>query len=74
MALTTKPVEMKIYSNDFNKLNDAADLVTQAMREIAGTKCIVNSNDLMTYSFSVNMDTKSLNSIGLTKAEVSKSN
>ncbi len=70
MSLVCKPVEMKVFSEDLTALNDAADLVVQAMREVEGTKGIINSSDLSTYGFYVDMDSKNLNSLGLTKAEV----
>ena len=70
MALTSKPVELKIYSDNLNDLNTASDMVAETMHSIKGTKTIINSHSIGTYNYYVDMDTKKLDSLGLMKAEV----
>lgn len=70
MAMISKPIEYKIYSDNLKDLNTATDMVANEMKEMKGAKNIINTHDLSTYHYYVNMDTKKLNSLGLTKAEV----
>ena len=70
MAMISKPVEYKIYSENLDDLNTASDMIANEMKEMKGTKNIINTHDISTYNYYVNMDTKKLNSLGLTKAEV----
>ena len=69
-ANNTKPVEMKLYSDDTDSLNTAADMINSMMSEIKGTKGIQNKNEIATYNYSVNMDDLKLNTLGLMQAEV----
>ncbi|WP_077609650.1 efflux RND transporter permease subunit [Clostridium sp. Marseille-P2415] len=69
-AFTSKPIEMKVYSEDLDDLNQAAETVAGLMRQLEGTKYIDAGQEISTYNYYVNMDTKKLNSLGLTKAEV----
>lgn len=70
MAGTTKPVEMKLYSENLDDLNEAAETVGSLMRQIEGTKNIVTGQEVSTYNYYINMDTRKLNSLGLMKGEV----
>lgn len=70
MAGTTKPVEMKLYSENLDDLNEAAEIVGSLMRQIEGTKNIVTSQEVSTYNYYINMDTRKLNGLGLMKGEV----
>lgn len=70
IAFNTKPVELKVYSNNLDDLNEAADKIAETMSNIAGTKDIDNGREVATYSYYVDMDTNELNSLGLSKAEV----
>lgn len=70
MAGTTKPVEMKLYSEDLNDLNEAAEIVGNLMRQIEGTKNITTGQEISTYNYYIDMDTEKLNSLGLMKGEV----
>lgn len=70
MTLNTKPVEMKIYSEDVDDLNTAAELINDMMSSIEGTKGIKNSNEIATYNYYVDMDNMKLNTLGLMEAEV----
>lgn len=70
MAGTTKPVEMKLYSEDLNDLNEAAEIVGNLMRQIEGTKNITTGQEVSTYNYYIDMDTEKLNSLGLMKGEV----
>lgn len=69
MALTTKPVEVKIYSENLEHLNQAQALITEEMGKIEGTRSISSSNQIATYNYYIDMDTNKLNSLGLSKAE-----
>ena len=70
MAGTTKPVEMKLYSDDLNDLNEASETVAGLMRQIEGTKNISTGKELATYQYYVDMNTHKLSSLGLMKGEV----
>ena len=70
MAGTTKPVEMKLYSDDLNDLNEASETVAGLMRQIEGTKNVSTGKELATYNYYVDMDTNKLGSLGLMKGEV----
>lgn len=69
MSLTAKPVEVKLYSDDLDDLNTAAQQVNDMLASIPGTKGIINENEVSTYNYYVDMDTLKLNTLGLTKAE-----
>lgn len=69
MTLNTKPVEMKIYSDNVEDLNTAAEMINDMMSKIEGTKGVQNKNELATYNYFVNMDTMKLNTLGLMEAE-----
>ncbi len=69
MTLDCKPVEMKIYSDDIEDLNTAAELINDMMGQIEGTKGIRNNNELATYNYYIDMDTMKLNTLGLMEAE-----
>ncbi len=69
MTLDCKPVEMKIYSDDVEDLNTAAELINDMMSQIEGTKGIRNNNELATYNYHINMDPMKLNTLGLMEAE-----
>ncbi len=69
MTLNSKPVEMKIYSDNTDDLNTAAEMINDMLTNIEGTKGVRNKNELATYSYYVNMDSLKLNSLGLTEAE-----
>ncbi|AOT69383.1 efflux RND transporter permease subunit [Geosporobacter ferrireducens] len=68
-AFTSKPVEMKIYSDDLNDLNDASDKIVELMKNIKGTKNIDNGREVATYNYYIDMNTNILSSLGLSKAE-----
>lgn len=70
MAGTVKPVEVKLYSEDLNDLNEAAEIVGNLMRQIEGTKNISTGQEISTYNYYIDMDTEKLNSLGLMKGEV----
>ncbi len=70
IAFTSKPLEMKIYSDDLDDLNQSAEKVASLMMQLDGTKYIDAGQELATYNYYVNMDTNKLNSFSLTKAEV----
>lgn len=70
MVGTTKPVEMKIYSEDLNDLNHASEMVAGFLRDMEGTKNIDSGQELATYNYYIDMDTMKLNSLGLMKGEV----
>lgn len=70
ISFMTKPVEIKLYSDNLEDLNVASDMVAEMMSSIKGTKNVINSHDISTYNYLVDMDTKKLNSLGLMKAEV----
>nr|WP_314465371.1 efflux RND transporter permease subunit [uncultured Clostridium sp.] len=70
IAFTSKPLEMKVYSEDLDDLNQAAETVAGLMRQLDGTKYIDAGQEIPTYHYYVDMDTKKLNSLGLTKTEV----
>lgn len=70
MAMISKPIEYKLYSDNLEDLNSASDLVAEEMREMKGTKNIINAHDILTHQYYVDMDAKKMNSLGLTKVEV----
>jgi len=70
MAGTTKPVEMKLYSEDLDDLNEAAETAAELLRGIEGAKNIDSGQEVATYNYYIDMDTKKLNSLGLMKGEV----
>lgn len=70
MAGTTKPVEMKLYSDNLNDLNEASQIAAELLRGIEGTKNIDSGQEVSTYNYYIDMDTKKLNSLGLMKGEV----
>jgi multidrug efflux pump subunit AcrB len=70
MAFMSKPIEMKLYSDDLSKLNAAADMVSSVMKKTEGTANITDRNAISTYHYYVDMNNNQLNSLGLTKAEV----
>ncbi|MBS7194937.1 MAG: efflux RND transporter permease subunit [Eubacterium sp.] len=69
MSLTAKPIEVKLYSDNLDDLNSAAQQVNDMLASIPGTKGIINDNEVNTYNYYVDMDTLKLNTLGLTKAE-----
>lgn len=69
-ALNTKPVEIKLYSDDVDDLNSAAEIINDMMSQFKGTKDIKNLNEIATYNYYVNMDNMKLNTLGLMEAEV----
>ncbi len=69
MTLNSKPVEMKIYSDNTDDLNTAAEMINDILSSIEGTKGVRNKNELATYSYFINMDPMKLNTLGLTEAE-----
>lgn len=70
MALTSKPVELKLYSDNLDDLNEASNIVANTLSDIPGTTSIYADNEVATYNYFVDMDTKKLNTLGLSKAEV----
>lgn len=64
------PVEAKLYSNDLEALNTAADQVVEILQNIEGTKNITSDKKLSTYNYYINMDMNKLSALGLTKAQV----
>lgn len=70
MAGTTKPVEMKLYSENLYDLNEASQIAAELLRGIEGTKNIDSGQEVSTYNYYIDMDTKKLNSLGLMKGEV----
>jgi len=70
MAMTTKPVEMRVFSDNLDDLNEATDKIAKVMKGIEGTKNVDLTRDVATYSYYVDMDTNNLNTLGLSKAEV----
>lgn len=69
-TLNTKPVEVKLYSDNREDLNTASAMVNDMMAQLEGTKGIHNKNELATYNYYVDMDRLKLNTLGLTEAEV----
>ncbi len=69
MSLNSKPVEMKIYSDNTEDLNTAAEMINDILSNIEGTKGVRNNNELATYNYYVDMDSLKLNTLGLTEAE-----
>ncbi|MDD3252784.1 MAG: efflux RND transporter permease subunit [Lachnospiraceae bacterium] len=70
MAGTTKPVEMKLYSENIQDLNEAAEIMGELMRQLDGVKNITTGQELATFNYYVNMDTTKLSGLGLMKGEV----
>jgi multidrug efflux pump subunit AcrB len=70
MAFMSKPIEMKLYGDDFDSLNSAASQVTAVMNSMAGISNLNDSGAVQTYHYYVDMDSNQLNAMGLTKAEV----
>lgn len=68
-ALNTKPVELKLYSDDIDDLNTATEMVNSMMLSLDGSKNIQNQNEIGTYNYYVNMDKLKLNTLGLMEAE-----
>lgn len=68
-ATNTKPVEMKLYSDNTDDLNTAANLVNSLMASIDGVKGINTKNEIATYNYFVDMDSMRLNTLGLMEAE-----
>lgn len=68
-TLNTKPVEVKLYSDNVDDLNKASELVNDMLTQLDGTKGIQNKNELATYNYYVKMDNMKLNTLGLTQAE-----
>lgn len=68
-TLNTKPVEVKLYSDNVEDLNKASEMVNDMLSSLDGTKGIRNSNELATYNYYVDMDTMKLNTLGLMEAE-----
>lgn len=68
-AHNTKPVEIKLYSDDIDDLNTASEMINDMLSNIKGTKGIKNSNELATYNYYVKMDNMKLNTLGLMEAE-----
>ncbi|MGN1317572.1 MAG: efflux RND transporter permease subunit [Lachnospirales bacterium] len=68
-ALNTKPVEMKIYSDNIDDLNTASEMINNMMASFEGTKNIQNKNEIATYNYHINMDKLKLNTLGLMEAE-----
>lgn len=69
-ALNTKPVEMKIYSDNTDDLNTAAEMINDMISQHEGVKYIQSKNEIGTYNYYVNMDKLKLNTLGLMEAEV----
>ncbi len=69
-TLNTKPVEVKLYSDNVDDLNTASEMVNDMMSQLDGTKGIQNKNELATYNYYVDMDSMKLNTLGLMEAEV----
>lgn len=68
-ALNTKPVEIKLYSEDIDDLNTAYEMIGSMMSSIDGTKNIQNKNEIATYNYHIDMDSLKLNTLGLMEAE-----
>lgn len=68
-TLNTKPVEVKLYSDNTEDLNTASEMVNDMMSQLEGTKGIQNKNELATYNYYIDMDSIKLNTLGLTEAE-----
>ncbi len=68
-ALNTKPVEMKIYSENADDLNTAAEMINDMISQYEGTKFIQSKNEVGTYNYFINMDKLKLNTLGLMEAE-----
>ncbi len=69
-TLNTKPVEVKLYSDNVDDLNTASEMVNDMMSQLDGTKGIQNKNELATYNYYIDMDSMKLNTLGLMEAEV----
>lgn len=69
-TLNTKPVEVKLYSDNVDDLNTASEMVNDMMSQLEGTKGIQNKNELATYNYYIDMDSMKLNTLGLMEAEV----
>mgnify|MGYP000700674009 FL=1 len=48
MSLTAKPIEVKLYSDNLDDLNSAAQQVNDMLASIPGTKGIINDNEVNT--------------------------
>lgn len=68
-ALNTKPVEMKIYSDNVDDLNTAAEMINNMLSQFNGVKGINSKSEIATYNYFVNMDSMKLNTLGLMEAE-----
>lgn len=68
-TLNTKPVEVKLYSDNTDDLNTASEMVNDMLAQLDGTKGIKNENELATYNYYVKMNNMKLNTLGLTQAE-----
>lgn len=69
-TLNTKPVEVKLYSDNVDDLNTASEMVNDMMSQLDGTKGIQNKNELATYNYYIDTDSMKLNTLGLMEAEV----
>lgn len=70
MQLDTKPLEIKIYSENTEDLNTSAQIIGSLMQRIDGVKGINSSSELATYNYYVDLDSRKLNTLGLMEAEV----
>ncbi len=68
-ASNTKPVEVKIFSDDISKLNESARIINSYIKEIDGTKGIISGNEVGRYAFDIEMDKLKLNSLSLMEME-----
>lgn len=68
-AMNTKPVEMKIYSDNVDDLNTAEEMINNMLDQFNGVKGINSKSEIATYNYFVDMDSMKLNTLGLMEAE-----
>lgn len=63
-------IQIKFCGNDYNKLNEISDKAEAQLKSYRGVRNIYNDKKIKTYNYYIDTRNDSLNSNGLTKAEV----
>jgi multidrug efflux pump subunit AcrB len=67
---SSEPIQVNICGDDFDKLNELSTKAETLLRETNAVKDVYSDKKMKTYNYYVDMKNNSLNSQGLTKAEV----
>lgn len=69
---TAKPVSVKVRSDDFNELRDATDAMINIVRNIPGTKDVVDNDVPGRQELVLDLDYKAIRNAGLTPGHVAR--